>query len=117
MLPVLRRKNNVFDKFCQFDFLETLDSTFNSFFDSGWKKNKDGNYVFEIDVPGFNKDNLNVELNEGTITIKGETESRKMFKRFQININHEIEASIKDGILFLTLITPPEKQPKKIELN
>lgn len=113
MLPVIAGKPNLLDSF----FDDFFRPTFNNVFDSGWKEDKDGNNVFEIEVPGFNKDNIDVEVSNGVITVKGETESRKIYKRYQIGINQDVTASIKDGILSLTLITPPEQQPKKIELK
>ena len=32
-------------------------------------KEKDGNYVLEVDVPGYNKENIQIELHEGYITV------------------------------------------------
>lgn len=113
MLPSIIQKPTLMDNFFD-DFFKT---TFNGMFDSGWKQDNDGNSVFEIEVPGFNKDNIDVEIDQGIITVKGETDTRKVFKRYQVGINQEVEASIKDGILSLTLIKPPEQQPKKIELR
>jgi HSP20 family molecular chaperone IbpA len=113
MLPTIRQQPTLMDSF----FDDFFRPAFGSMFDSGWKQDKDGNNVFEIEVPGFNQDNIDVEVNQGVITVKGETDTRKVFKRYQIGINQDVKAFIKDGILSLTLIAPPEQQPKKIELN
>ena len=32
-------------------------------------KEKDGNYIFTIDVPGFEKENINIELDGGYLTV------------------------------------------------
>ena len=32
-------------------------------------KEKDGNYIFTIDVPGFEKENINIELESGYLTV------------------------------------------------
>ena len=32
-------------------------------------KEKDGNYIFTIDVPGFEKENINIELENGYLTV------------------------------------------------
>lgn len=112
-VPMLRNQPTLLDSF----FDDFFRPTFNNVFDSGWKKDDDGNNVFEIEVPGFNKDNIDVEINQGVITVQGKTDTRTVYKRYQVGINQEVSASIKDGILSLTLITPPEEAPKKIELK
>lgn len=111
MLPTIR-KNNLLADFFEND----LFGSFANFFDSSWKQDKDGNHVFEVECPGFNSDNLSVEINEGILTISGETETRKIFKRYQIGNITDVDAKIKDGILSLTLKSP-KTEAKKIELK
>jgi len=115
MLPVLRSKNPLgsLGSFFDDDFFKP---TFNTFFDVNWKKGEDGNSIIEIEVPGFNKDNLKVEISDGILTVQGETESRKIYKKYQLGSIQEVKASIKDGILSLTLVEP-EKQTTQIELT
>jgi len=100
---------------------------FDSLFSSGWTTNdrrfvdSDGNVVYEIEVPGFNKDNLKVEVSDGILTVKGEIKTdnfkRKVFKRMTVSDSENVDAEIKDGILTLRLIRPPSQNVKKIDIK
>ena len=37
----------------------------------------DGNYNLELDMPGFTKDDINIEFNKGTLTISAEKKDEK----------------------------------------
>ncbi len=124
MLPSLRRRRD-------FDFPE-VSSIFNSlwqdmdhvFDDTVKYQTQEGDLVYELEVPGFNKDNLSVEVVEGVVTIKGERTTdgdnyvghKKVFKRLNIARSEDLEASISDGILKLTVKTP-KKESMKIDLK
>jgi HSP20 family molecular chaperone IbpA len=111
-------------------FVEDPDSIFGRFFGdfqdvfSEYDRytNEDGNLVYEIEVPGFNKENLNVEIADGILTIKGERTSnsdkrqRQLYKRFTVSQSEEVDASIEDGILTL-VFKQPEKKKTKVELK
>lgn len=76
-----------------------------------------GNLIKEIECPGFNKDNLNVEVSEGILIINGERKDhdgveRKLYKRYRMGTYENVEAEIKDGILYLKILTPKEKKQK-----
>jgi HSP20 family protein len=82
---------------------------------------KDGAYLV-FDVPGYNKSNLNVEAENGILSIKGERiskidgkESKKTIsKQYQIGSDCDvasIEATIDDGLL--TVFIPNFKKPSK----
>lgn len=101
-------------------------------------KENDNGYEMEIDLPGFSKDEVTVELNEGYLTIsaaKGldekEAESEKEAKKqnyirrerysgscqrsFYVGDNltqEDIKASFKHGILTLSI---PKKDAKQVE--
>lgn len=75
---------------------------------------KDGAYL-TIEVPGFNKKNLKVELEDGTIFINGkrivksngEEQQKTINLSYKIGVefNHELlEATIEDGLL--TIFVP-----------
>ncbi len=92
---------------------------FADFFDSSPKveKTPEGDSKVVLDVPGFNKDNLKVELEDGVLTIKGEKPERKYFKQYYVNTRvNDIAASIVDGELTLTL-KYPKAEVKQIELS
>lgn len=89
---------------------------FNTQFESVCQRNKDGNIEMEIEVPGFNKGNLNVEISEGILTVEGKTDQRQIYKQFQLGNVEDVNAIVKDGVLTLTLMET-QKQVKRIELN
>lgn len=90
--------------------------TFNTMFESAYHKDDDGNIMLEIEVPGFNKDTLNVEVSEGILTVEGKKDQRQIYKQYQIGDIEDIQATVQDGILTLKLMQR-EKQVKRISLN
>ena len=94
-------------------------------------KEKDGNYVLEVDVPGYNKENIQIELHEGYITVTAthneekEDKNSKYLKRERFtgmcsrsyyvgeNVTEEdIKANFRNGILTIEF---PKELEKKIE--
>ena len=92
-------------------------------------KEKDGNYVLEIDVPGYDKEDIQIELNDGYITVTAtkneekEDKSSKYLKRERFtgmcsrsyyagdNVKEEdIKANFRNGILTITFPKEPEKR-------
>ena len=92
-------------------------------------KEKDGNYVLEIDVPGYDKEDIQIELQDGYITVTAtrneekEDKSSKYLKRERFsgmcsrsyyageNIKEEdIKANFKNGILTVEFPKEPEKR-------
>lgn len=72
--------------------------------------NKAGDGIYQVEVPGFNKDNLTVELSEGVLTVRGNREVKnnyagtsKLCKRLTVGDAEDIKAEVKDGILTLTV--------------
>lgn len=87
---------------------------------------KDGAYLL-YEVPGFNKKNLKVELEndyiivEGTRTYKlnGEDVSKKLYEKFKIGNNYnssQIEATIDDGILSIFVPNMKKEEKKRITI-
>ena len=97
------------------------------------KEKKDG-YELEIDLPGFKKDEVTAELNDGYLTvsaakgldkeekdekdgkyIRKERYSGAMSRSFYVGDElkqEDIKAKYEDGILKLSV---PKKEPKKVE--
>lgn len=84
---------------------------------------EEGNKLYEVEVPGFNKDNLDVSFENGIVNISG---TREPLNGSEVRISERIiisnrdvdniDAEIKDGILRITV---KERSPsvKRIELK
>lgn len=96
-------------------------------------KEKDGNYILEIDIPGYSKENIKIELENGYLTVTAAKEEKKDEEDKQSHYIHQerfygtcsrsyyagenvkeedIKANFKNGILTLTF---PKENPEKIE--
>jgi len=89
-------------------------------------------FLIELAVAGFKKDDIDIELKDGILKIKGEVEpsdreyaykgisSRKFEKSFRLSEFVVIDgADLEDGILvvYARVELPEEKRPMKIELG
>lgn len=92
----------------------------------------DGIYNIEIDMPGYTKEDINIECNKGTIVISAhkednEEENKKNYikrERFYGSVSRsfylgeideeKIKAEFKDGTLFVTVPKIDENSNKKI---
>ena len=92
----------------------------------------DENFMIEMAVAGFSKDDVEVELKDGTLTISGsKTEdernyahkgisSRKFSKSFRLAEYVVVDdADLANGVLVVNLRVdiPEEKRPQKIKIN
>jgi Molecular chaperone (small heat shock protein) len=89
------------------------------------KNNEDGSLSVSIDVPGISESDLQIELSEGIITVKGErktaSSSYNLTKSFSVPEGYDAEniiAELKDGVLNLKMSAKqlPTKEVKKIPL-
>ncbi len=96
-------------------------------------KEEDGNVVVEIDLPGYEKENIKVDLEDGYLTVKAEKDEKKeddkkgkylrreryvgMCSRSYYvgnGVRHEdIKANFKNGILTLTYPKNSESEGKR----
>jgi HSP20 family protein len=107
---------------------------------SGWTpaldlyQNND-NVVATIELPGMQKENIEISLHDGTLTISGEREeatpagekaerTERYVGKFRRSITlptrvdgDKVTASYKDGILTVTLPKAEEAKPKQIQVN
>ena len=95
-------------------------------------KEKDGNYILDIDLPGFKKEDIRAELRDGYLTISADRsyereekpEDGKIIRRerfsgscsrtFYVGENakpEDVKAKFEDGILTVSL---PKEEPKKL---
>ena len=97
---------------------------------------KDEKLVFEAELPGIAKENINVDVKGRLLTIAGELstdeESKengryrrerrygKFERTFKLPFDATedlVEATYKDGVLVLTIDKPEEQKPKQITIN
>ena len=97
------------------------------------RKIGDGKYEIELALAGFTKDDIKVELKEGTLSVSAKKEekdsenlvhqgiaSRSVLRKFSLSEYMEIEdADFKDGMLKIKCFEniPEEKKPKVIKIN
>lgn len=88
-----------------------------------------------MDMPGVDRDNVNVRLEKNVLTVEGAVESKPyadlkpLYSEYNIGhfsrsfdvsnkIDHSgIEAKIENGVLILTLPKTPEEKPMSIKVN
>lgn len=135
LLTPYRRNDDLFDPFRELDLMER------AFFGEPELKHqeryirtdireKDGNYVLEAELPGFKKEDIDIEVNDGYLTISAENKTEHdekdqkgnfimrerrygSFKRTYDTAGIDTEnmkASFENGVLTLTM-------PKLIEVK
>jgi molecular chaperone IbpA len=93
----------------------------------------DNRYVVEMAVAGFSQDEVTVEIEDGTLIVKGEKTdksevnyvyrgigTRSFTKSIRLNDTIEVRgAQFKDGILKIGLenVVPDHKKPRRIEFT
>jgi HSP20 family protein len=90
---------------------------------------RDGKLVVSADLPGLNKDDIKVELNDNLLTIEGERKderkdepggwSERSYGRFFRSVTlpeglrtENANATFKNGVLEITFDAPPQSQPR-----
>lgn len=127
MLPTLfKQRDRVPSLFDDKFVLENLFDDFDRIFGTNVFTNESGDAVYQLEVPGFNKDNLEVEISDGVLTIKGDRKVKdknyvgqsSMYKRLTVGSDVEdASAKITDGILTVTLKRAKTEPGKKIEVE
>lgn len=96
----------------------------------------DANLVVQLELPGVSKDDVQVSIHEGVLTIAGERRPSKdtdqgetlrqerFYGRFQRSISlpkpvnvEAVRASLKDGILTVMLPKAEEARPRQIQVS
>lgn len=92
------------------------------------------NFIVKAELPGMKKENIDVSLHEGALTISGERveekkdgsshRSERFHGKFQRTVTlptkvqgNNVTASYKDGILTISLPKAEESKPKQIEVH
>ena len=86
-------------------------------------RDNDGHYELDVDMPGFSKEDIKVELKDGYLTENGKYIRRERYmgscsRSFQVGDSvkqEDIKAKFENGILKLTV--PKEEAQPKVEEN
>jgi HSP20 family protein len=96
---------------------------------------KDGNIVVRSSLPGFKRENIDVQLHDGVLSIKAEhkeeheTTDERFYRRERrfgsvsrrlalpgVVDESAVKAELKDGVLTLTIPVPEKAKPRRIEI-
>ena len=129
MIP-RKKKYDIFDSFFEDQFFEGGKRKYQEVMKTDIKE-KDGNYILEIDVPGYEKEDIQIELEDGYLTVTAKTnknidgekegyiykeryvgECARSFYTGQGITEEDVKASFKNGTLILTF---PKEETKQIE--
>lgn len=129
MIPKKRNEFDLFNDFFDDSFLDRRDAKIMR----TDIKEKGNDYIIEVDLPGYDKENIDIEMDHGYLRITAKTnksidesdeEERYVHKEryfgecsrsFYVGENikeEDIKATFKNGILSLTV---PKEEPKRLE--
>ena len=122
--------DSIFDRF--FDMDTTRDSGYPPY---NIRKINEAQYVIEIALAGFSKEDIEVEVTEGNLTIRSKEEKetdedesfvhkgiakRSFLRSFTLSDDIIVKgADLKDGMLIISLekVIPDEKKPRLIQIG
>ena len=151
-MSIIRYQIPELSNWSSFDRLASLRDEFNRLFDStapsrdsglfsGWSPALDvfddkDRLVVKVELPGLKKEEIEISLHEGTLTVSGERKtehetkegqsfrSERYFGKFQRSVTlptavdpAKITAAYKDGVLTIDLAKAEEAKPKHIEVS
>lgn len=128
--------NRIFESFFRGDASEPFDMLRSTWAPSVDIAERDEDYLVKVELPGVNKDDVKITLQDNVLTIRGEkhqeNESKdsryhrveRTYGGFQRSFvlpsavkSEKIDASYKDGILTVSLPKAEEAKPKQIEVK
>ena len=122
--------DSIFDRF--FDMDTTRDSGYPPY---NIRKINEAQYVIEIALAGFSKDDIEVEVTEGTLAVRSKKEEetngddsfvhkgiakRSFLRSWTLSDDIIVQgADLKDGMLIINLekVIPDEKKPRLIQIG
>lgn len=140
LVPYTRRNQDLFNPFRAFDDLERSFFSGSAFSEFRTDIRDNGSeFILEADLPGFNKEDIHVDVNGDSLTIQAERHSDYEEKDKQGNFlrcersygsfsrsfdtsgidKAAIRAAYKDGVLSLTLpkLAKPEPDSRRLEIE
>jgi HSP20 family protein len=91
-----------------------------------YKKTEDGSFILTVDLPGVKEEDINIEVSDNILTVKGNRKTATSSYSVQKSLtipedcdSNSIKAELFNGVLTLTIIPKalPQKEIKKIEIN
>jgi HSP20 family protein len=151
-MSIIRYQVPQLSNWSSFDRLSSLRDEVNRLFDFSWPARDSGLFsgwspaldvfddkdsvVVKVELPGLKKDEINISLHEGVLTVSGERKretekkegesfrSERYFGKFQRSVtlpttvdSNKVSASYKDGILTVELPKAEEAKPKQIAVS
>jgi len=93
-------------------------------------------FTVQVELPGFKREDIQVSLQDGVLTISGERKEEKVSKESEVHRQEryygkfaraltlptavaadKVKAAYKDGVLTVTLPKAEEAKPKQIDVN
>jgi HSP20 family protein len=139
--PTFDRLSNLRDELDRLFDLPLTDWVRASSLVSGWSPSLDlfedkDNFIVKAELPGMKKDDIDISLHEGALSISGERKREEQFEdagtyreeRFFGKFHRslalpkpvaadKVTATYKDGVLTVTLPKTEEVKPKQIEVS
>lgn len=151
-MSLVRYQPNELSTWTPFDRLASLRDEMNRLFDFSWPSRDTGlfsgwspaldvwddkeSFFVTAELPGMKKENIDISMHNGTLTISGERKhereqkegetfrSERYFGKFQRSVTlpaavdaGKVKASYKDGVLTVELPKAEEAKPKHIDVN
>jgi len=151
-MSLIRYQSPELSNWTPFNRLATLRDEFDRLFDFSWPSRDTGllggwspaldvyddkdNLVVTLEVPGMKKEDIEISLQDGMLTVSGERKdereqtegqafrSERYFGKFQRSLSlptavdaNKVKASYKDGILTIRLPKAEEAKPKQISVS
>lgn len=142
LVPFSRRNDNLLRRNDYFGINKLFDDFFNDEFFTRWQspvkadiRETEKEWIIDAEMPGVDKNNINVEVNDGYLTISvdqknevnEENENYVRRERFCGNYSRsfyldnvdqdKIKAAYKDGILTLNLPKAEPEKKRKVEID
>lgn len=129
MFNLIKRENGLFD-----NFFDDMFSFNNTVMKTDIQEN-DSEYLFKIDLPGYDKKDLKINLDNGYLTVSAERKAEKEEKRerfirkerYEGSISRNfyvghisldsLKASYQDGILMITVPKTKNNEVKYLEIE
>ncbi len=137
LTPFYSRSMNAYNPFYELDRLEKAffgDNTQPAMFRTDISENENA-YIVESDLPGINKEDIDISIGDGILTVKAERKSEssdeksgyirreRAYGSFERSFNisdidaDKIDAEFKNGVLVLTLPKKQIEEPKSRKLE